>query len=200
MNTCAATPLDCLEFIDRGLDRPMRARDSHRRSFCVDRQVRVIRMGYARESIAGAPDGFLPNGFAMLPGRQFLLANMSPQSGGAVWTINRNRMLRPWLLQADDQDLPHASLVLLDAQGRVWITLSTGLPPRQRAHRANVAEGVGYARVPRAGPGRRPGNRGPPGRAAAAANIQTRKPLRWLQHSARPSSRTRATATDMSAK
>ena len=55
--------------------------------FLPDRRggVNIIRANGLSERIhaQGAPEGFLPNGIALLPDRSFLMADLGP--GGGVW-------------------------------------------------------------------------------------------------------------------
>jgi sugar lactone lactonase YvrE len=106
----------------------------------------------------GAPAGFLPNGIALLPNRDVLIANLGP--AGGVWRLTLEGALYLEIEAADGVPLPPINFVGLDAKGRLWITVSTRVMPRQDAfhkghadgfivlHDANgtriVAEGLGF--------------------------------------------------------
>ncbi len=80
-----------------------------------------------------------PNGFALLPGGEFLLANLGDDGG--VWRMTTDGAIRPLLTELEGQAMPPANFVLVDAEGRIWITVSTRQRPRTTAYRAEVADG-----------------------------------------------------------
>jgi sugar lactone lactonase YvrE len=86
-----------------------------------------------------APDGFRTNGFAMLPDRSFLIANLGPNGG--IWRLTDGGELSPFLTSVDGVTLPSANYVGLDEQGRLWITVSTRQVPRHKAWRKDCADG-----------------------------------------------------------
>ena len=59
----------------------------------------------------GMPEGFLPNGIALTPEREFLIANLGTTCGGGVWRLDRQHQLRPWLMEVDGQPLPSTNFV-----------------------------------------------------------------------------------------
>lgn len=89
----------------------------------------------------GMPEGFLPNGIALTPEREFLVANLGTSCGGGVWRIDRNNHIRPVLMEVDGEPLSSTNFVTLDAQGRTWISMSTRKVPRELAFKADVADG-----------------------------------------------------------
>ena len=87
------------------------------------------------------PDGKLrPNGIAFRRDGSFLAAHLGKDDGG-LFHLQRNGSLHPLLLEIDGQALPPSNFVLEDEQGRIWLTVSTRLAPRDRAYRADVADG-----------------------------------------------------------
>lgn len=80
-----------------------------------------------------------PNGIAIAPDGSFLIANLGDEGG--VWRLNKDGSLVPLLTEVDGIQLPPANYVTLDEQGRIWISVSTRLRPRQLAWRNDVADG-----------------------------------------------------------
>jgi sugar lactone lactonase YvrE len=111
---------------------------------------------------ASLPNGdeLRPNGIALLADGSFLLAHLGAETGG-VWRLYRDGGVEPWLLRVEGQTLPPTNFVLPDAQGRVWVTVSTRRCPRALGYRREggdgfvicvtpagariVADGLGYA-------------------------------------------------------
>jgi|CXWL01.1.fsa_nt_gi sugar lactone lactonase YvrE len=81
-----------------------------------------------------------PNGIALRANGNFLFADLGESAGG-VYELGRDGSVRAFVLRADGLDLPPTNFVHEDAQGRVWITVSTRQAPRAAAYRANVADG-----------------------------------------------------------
>lgn len=81
----------------------------------------------------------IPNGIAMQPDGSFLIANIG--EAGGVWTLDRNGGIRPFLTEVDGHPLSAANFVSTDADGRVWITVSTTSLPRFKAYSPDVADG-----------------------------------------------------------
>ncbi len=81
-----------------------------------------------------------PNGIALLPGGAFLLAHLGATDGG-VWRLDADGRTRPVTLEVDGARLPPTNFVHVDETGRLWITVSTRLRPRNLGYRANVADG-----------------------------------------------------------
>ncbi len=82
---------------------------------------------------------FVPNGFCMLPGGDFLIANIG--EAGGVWRMTPKGELSPFLREADGIAMAVANFVMNDELGRVWITVSTRMQPRYLSYRPNVADG-----------------------------------------------------------
>ena len=89
------------------------------------------------EDLAGP---LFPNGIALDRDGSFLVAHLSDNVGG-VFRLDRSGNLRPVLREADGQPLPGTNFVLLDAVGRLWVTVSTRQAPRDRSFRADVNDG-----------------------------------------------------------
>lgn len=87
-------------------------------------------------------DDFLvqPNGIALLPNGDFLLAHLGTEQGG-VYRLNRSGELTPFLTEMDGRPLPPTNYVHLDDKNRVWITISTRLSPRSLAYHPDIADG-----------------------------------------------------------
>jgi len=103
--------------------------------------VNIIRADGRTERIMArnAPEGFLPNGIALLPDRSFLMADLGP--GGGVWHLAQDGTLTPRLLEVHGQRLEPTNFVGIDRQGRTWITVSTHLVPREQAMRKGYGDG-----------------------------------------------------------
>ncbi|MDB5841310.1 MAG: hypothetical protein JWQ23_3262, partial [Herminiimonas sp.] len=84
-------------------------------------------------------EGFMTNGFALMPDGRILLANLG--SEGGVWQMDRDGRIEPYLLEVDGVRLPPTNYVGVDHAGRVWITVSTRRFPRDLAFRTDVADG-----------------------------------------------------------
>ncbi len=87
----------------------------------------------------GAPDDFMPNGIALLPGRDVLAANLADSSG--VWRIRPDGQASLVLAEADGIELPPVNFVGLDGRGRLWISVSTRAVPRHPSFRKGWADG-----------------------------------------------------------
>jgi sugar lactone lactonase YvrE len=101
-----------------------------------------------------------PNGIALRADGSFLVADLSPGTGG-IFELCRDGQVRPLLEQVDGITLPPTNFVVEDSAGRTWITVSTRRVPRilgcrpdcddgfivmmdERGARV-VADGLGYA-------------------------------------------------------
>lgn len=80
-----------------------------------------------------------PNGIALVSDGSFLIANLG--ADGGIWRLDRAGRLSPVLLEIDGVPLPPSNFVTIDGHGRIWISVSTRLLPRQRAWRNDVADG-----------------------------------------------------------
>lgn len=103
--------------------------------------ARVDAEGVARPLLAdeGAPDDFMPNGWAMAPDGSFLIANLG--DSGGVWRLAADGSVAPVLMTVDGVDMPPVNFVHRDEEGRLWVSVSTCRVPRDRAFHRDVADG-----------------------------------------------------------
>ncbi|MCF3933227.1 SMP-30/gluconolactonase/LRE family protein [Acuticoccus sp. M5D2P5] len=103
-------------------------------SYCAGHGVggvsHVDPVGRTRHILAKeAPEGFLPNGIALLADRTFLIANLGPSGG--VYHMADDGTLTPRLLEIEGAPLPPTNFVGIDREGRTWVTVSTRQVPRE---------------------------------------------------------------------
>jgi sugar lactone lactonase YvrE len=87
-------------------------------------------------------DGFLPNGFSLLPDRSFAIANIG-HLGGA-WRLMPDGELIAEVVAVKGMALPPTNFVHAEQQGgevRLWVSVSTRHVPREHAFRHDVADG-----------------------------------------------------------
>lgn len=136
--------LDEVKFIAGGLSRPELVLTTRSGDFFVsdkrggistfrkDGPVKLLRA-------KNGPEGFLPNGFALLPDRSFLIANIGPTGG--VYHMTPDGTLTPRLLEINGRPIPPTNFVGIDREDRVWVTVSTWLIPREPSFRKGYADG-----------------------------------------------------------
>lgn len=95
--------------------------------------------GQLRRILSNGP-ALHPNGIAMLPDGTFLIAHLGAEFGG-VFRLHPSGDVEPFLETLDGEKLPPTNFVRTDHQGRVWITVSTRLRPRDRAYRPDILDG-----------------------------------------------------------
>ncbi|MEM7405657.1 MAG: SMP-30/gluconolactonase/LRE family protein [Pseudomonadota bacterium] len=102
--------------------------------------VQLTDSGPSHQVIArnGAPDDFMPNGWAMEPD-SFLIANLA--DSGGVWRLRMDGSCEPFLTEIDGFPMPPVNFVHRDNRGRVWSSVSTWRVPRDRAFHRDVADG-----------------------------------------------------------
>ena len=136
--------LDDIEFVGQGLQRcecvmPTRSGDL----FMPDKRggVSVIRADGRTELVLAknAPEGFLPNGIALLPDRSWLIANLGPTGG--LYHLSPDGTLTPKLLEVDGMPLQPTNFVGYDREGRIWVTVSTRAVPREPSMRKGFGDG-----------------------------------------------------------
>jgi len=81
-----------------------------------------------------------PNGICLLPEGSLLLTHLGAEDGG-VFRLDADGTLSPYLLEVEGMPLPPTNYAHLDANGRLWITVSTRLIPRALGYRADNADG-----------------------------------------------------------
>jgi sugar lactone lactonase YvrE len=85
--------------------------------------------------IAGAtaelPQGLKPNGIAFERDGSFILAHLGAEEGG-VFRLARDGQVAPLLREVEGVALPPTNYALRDLAGRLWVTVSTRVMPRDR--------------------------------------------------------------------
>jgi len=133
-----------IEFIGSELDRPECVMATRSGDLFVPYKgggVSIVHANGRTETIhaKGAPEGFLPNGIALLPDRSFLIANLGPTGG--VYHMAQDGTLRPKLLEIEGRQLEPTNFVGIDRQSRIWVTVSTRMIPREQAMRKGYGDG-----------------------------------------------------------
>ena len=108
-----------LEYVGEQLERPETVLATRSGDiFMPDKRggISVVRADGRTELILArnAPAGFLPNGFALLPDRSFLIADLG---NGGVWHMSQDGRLTPRLMEIDGRRLEPTNFVGIDAQG-----------------------------------------------------------------------------------
>jgi SMP-30/Gluconolactonase/LRE-like region len=102
-----------------------------------------VREGRSAELILGrGVEEFLPNGFALLPDRSFMIANLGP--AGGVYRMAPDGALSPELIEVDGMALPPTNFANAEHTSgalRLWVSVSTRQVPREQAMRSDVADG-----------------------------------------------------------
>jgi sugar lactone lactonase YvrE len=93
---------------------------------------------YAAQPVDG--EVLKPNGIALRSDGSFFLAHLGAELGG-VFSLQRDGQTRPVLTEVDGIALPPTNYPLEDAQGRLWITVSTRLSPRALGYRNTCSDG-----------------------------------------------------------
>ncbi len=93
---------------------------------------------YATQPVDG--EVLKPNGIALRKDGSFLVAHLGAELGG-VFSLQRDGTTRPVLREVDGVALPPTNYPLEDAQGRLWITVSTRLSPRALGYRNTCNDG-----------------------------------------------------------
>ncbi len=136
--------LDQIETVGRGLNRPECVLcTSAGNVYCADWGGGVARL---------APDGSVtrilarnagfdlkPNGIALCRDGSFLVTDLGDRGG--LYRLDRAGHLTPEIVEVDGQRLPPSNFVLLDAQDRIWLTVSTRRQPRALGYRPDVDDG-----------------------------------------------------------
>ena len=126
--------LSALSYVGENLDRPESVVATARGELFVSDHVCGVRqIGQPKKQLEGVPEGFMTNGIALTPERDFLVANLGTECGGGIWRIDQQHQLTPLIMEVDGVPLTSANFVTIDAAGRTWISMSTRLVPRQLA-------------------------------------------------------------------
>ncbi len=64
-----------------------------------------------------------PNGIALLKEGGFLVANLADEGG--VWRIGVGGEVTPWLMELEGSPVGKVNFVMIDLQGRTWVTISS---------------------------------------------------------------------------
>jgi SMP-30/Gluconolactonase/LRE-like region len=135
-----------LRFIGEDLARPECVVTTARGDLYVSDKrggITCLRADGRHEFIAGrGVDGFLPNGFALLPDRSFAVANIG-HLGGA-WRLMPDGELVPQVIEVKGMALPPTNFVHGEQRGgelRLWVSVSTRHVPREQAFSRDVADG-----------------------------------------------------------
>ncbi len=81
-----------------------------------------------------------PNGIALEAGGSFLLAHLGSDTGG-LYRLHPDGSLEPVLTELDGRPLPPSNFPIVDAAGRIWLTISTTKVPRADDYRPEAASG-----------------------------------------------------------
>ncbi len=81
-----------------------------------------------------------PNGIALEAEGYFLLAHLGDTHGG-IFRLSPAGNITPVVTHANGSALPPTNFVTVDAQGRIWITVSTRLSPRASDYRSSANTG-----------------------------------------------------------
>lgn len=81
-----------------------------------------------------------PNGIALLPDASILMAHLGAETGG-VYRLHPDGGVTPVLTHIDGHVLPPTNFPFVDAEGRLWVTVSTRKRPRASAYRPDVSDG-----------------------------------------------------------
>jgi len=134
--------LSSLTSIGQGLKRPESVITTARGElFVSDHDCAVRAVDTVPTRPRAMPEGFLANGIALTPQRDFLIANLGTGCGGGVWRLDRLGQMRPLLMEVDGVALTSTNFVTVDAQRRTWISMSTRMVPRELAFNAQTADG-----------------------------------------------------------
>ncbi|MEZ5581799.1 MAG: hypothetical protein R3F37_02565 [Candidatus Competibacteraceae bacterium] len=128
--------LNALEFIGQGLNRPECVLCTvNGRIFTADWRgnggVGVMEADGSQWLLQANHSEFQikPNGICLLPDGALLLTHLGADNGG-VFHLDEHGTLSPYLLEVEGVALPPTNYVHLDADHRLWITVSTQLIPR----------------------------------------------------------------------
>jgi sugar lactone lactonase YvrE len=135
-----------LQFLGRDLARPECVVATARGDvFVSDRRGGIMHLlpGGGQSLVAArGVEGFLPNGFSLLPDRSCAVANLG-HLGGA-WRLLPDGELIPEVVAVEGMALPPTNFVHAEPHEggvRLWVAISTRHVPREQAFRRDVADG-----------------------------------------------------------
>jgi hypothetical protein len=138
--------LSDLQFVGHGLARPECVVATARGDvFVSDRRGGIMHLmpgGGQRLIAARGVEGFVPNGFSLLPDRSFTVANIGPLGG--AWRLLPDGELIPEVAEVEGRALPPTNFVYAEAHDgafRLWVSVSTRHVPREQAFRRDIADG-----------------------------------------------------------
>jgi sugar lactone lactonase YvrE len=141
--------ISSLRHIGSGLQRPecVLANEEGDLFTCDGRGVIARSRSSGGAHVFGSPDavrdGLKSNGFALLPDRSFLFANLGERGG--VWSLAPNGQIRPFLQEVDGEQIPSTNFVHCDDRGRIWVCVSTRHATSHHAeHRLSMTQDDGY--------------------------------------------------------
>jgi len=139
--------LEALDHVGSGLQRPECVIATKRGDLYVgDKRGGVTRIAKdGRQQLFVPKPGALPmtlhpNGIALERAGSFLIAHLGDEAGG-VYRIFRDGRAEAVLTTLDGATLPAVNFVLVDAQDRIWVTISTRKRPRSLGYRPDCDDG-----------------------------------------------------------
>lgn len=90
--------------------------------FISDKRGGIQRIDSDGSQYLSGTSNLIPNGIALQPTGDFLVANMGEDGG--VWHIDAKGQARPWLMEFEGRRLPKVNYVTTDRKGRTWICVS----------------------------------------------------------------------------
>jgi sugar lactone lactonase YvrE len=142
----APIPLEAIDHVGSGLQRPECVIATKRGDLYVaDKRGGVTRIARDGRTELFVPKPALPftlhpNGIALERAGSFLIAHLADDVGG-VWRLHRDGRAEAVLTEIEGKPMPAVNFVLVDAQDRIWATISTRRQPRSLSYRADVADG-----------------------------------------------------------
>jgi sugar lactone lactonase YvrE len=134
-------PLESLGFHGTGLQRPecvLCTGDGRLHVADWRGGVTVIEPDGGQQTILADGMELRPNGIAIMPDGSWLLADLGR---GGVFRLHPDGRAEPHLLEVDGRRIPPTNFVHLDAEGRVWATISTRRDPRSLGYRPDCDDG-----------------------------------------------------------
>lgn len=144
-----AIAISTLRFTGSELQRPecVLANEAGDLFTCDRRGVIAHSRSNGQAHVYGSPDSardaLKSNGFALLPDRSFLFANLA--ECGGVWSLAPSGQIHPFLQEVDGERIPSTNFVHSDDRGRVWVCVSTRHATSHHfEHRLSSTQDDGY--------------------------------------------------------